>query len=132
LASAGEGADLNLWDVRTGGLRHRLDSRMSDVVALHFSESNQLRSISADGTCAEWNTDTGEIRKQWRYAGANVSCVGFHDGADLVALAEEGGGRIHLCRIDDPKPYASLMNSFGRITQLRFCRTNRYLLSVHS
>jgi WD40 repeat protein len=59
LASGSAGGAIIVWDLATGRSRITLKPSPTPVLTLRFSPVNQLSSISADGTRAVWNSDSG-------------------------------------------------------------------------
>ncbi len=90
LAAGFSAGTLELWDVDTKQLLHRVQAHAGPIMSLSFSASgSRLATGGADGTIALWDTESGQealvLRKQLR----NVGGVAFNPVDNTLAAMEE-------------------------------------------
>jgi WD40 repeat protein len=79
LATAGDPATIELWDVATGNFRSRLTGHAATIWALSFSpDGKTLVSGAYDATMKFWDLATGEPKAT------------FRDGASAIAFSPDG------------------------------------------
>jgi WD40 repeat protein len=84
----GSGADVRLYDVRSGSLLQRADVD-AGAVALTHSVSEKIISVSWDGILQEWDSNLTELRRQQLTSGMICACVAPSE--DVIAgVASDG------------------------------------------
>jgi eukaryotic-like serine/threonine-protein kinase len=86
LASGGRGT-INVYDVRTGGLRSTFSHHFDHIESVRFSPSGQqIASCAGDGTLRVWDLPS---RQGWAAVPARVSEAGFPVGLWCVAYSPD-------------------------------------------
>jgi WD40 repeat protein len=105
--AAGQGVQIQIWDVESGKMLQRLKGHSSPVWTMVFSKTSEtLYSGAGDATIRSWNLKTGKERFTFKHVGTardlslveerlvfhnrgSVSSISARDGKDLSVLLPE-------------------------------------------
>ncbi len=86
----------DLWNARTGKLKHRLNGHAHSIIQLAFSpDSRWLASAGADHTAKIWNTASGELVSTLSGHHGPVTDICFSpDGTWVATASDDGSARV--------------------------------------
>jgi len=87
LATAGESADVQLWDTFTGQLRSSMAAPPATVRSIAFSSDARLLAATVGTGVRVWDVPTRSLRATIYYRHAEALTVAFSPGAALLAVA---------------------------------------------
>jgi WD40 repeat protein/serine/threonine protein kinase len=98
LATGGEGSLVNIWDAKTGQLRHTLPGHTGDVFSVAFSRDGRwLATAGEDTTVRIWDAATWKLRRTLRGHTGMVMSVAFSPDSERLA----SGSRDHTMKVWD-------------------------------
>jgi len=109
LAAGGHGAELQIWDVASGGKLLDLEGNAGPVTTAVWSPDGRLLATSCDDTSIRvWDPDTGALLATRMQPGAALSLVWSHDGARV--LTSSGDDAVYEWDVHrDDEPAAAIL-----------------------
>jgi eukaryotic-like serine/threonine-protein kinase len=91
LASGGEDATLKLWDIETGAMKYDAGKQSRDVIAVAFSPDSKLLFSVADTDISVWDSDSGQLQRNFKEHPERVYNISFNHTGDLIATGDRSG-----------------------------------------